>query len=79
MTASGANILHMNCYFFLVWKSVDVSYIYTSEGSWLTVIEGDPKPPFSIATTPKCWGRHYSFPLIVTFTDDSNLIVPRVK
>ena len=22
-----------------------------------TVVEGDPKAPFSIATTPRCWGR----------------------
>ena len=29
-----------------------------------TVVEGDPKAPFSIATTPRCRGGHYSFPLI---------------
>ena len=29
-----------------------------------TVIEGDQKAPFSIATTPRCRGRHYSFPWI---------------
>ena len=29
-----------------------------------TVIEGDPKAPFLIATTPMCWGEHYAFPLI---------------
>ena len=27
-----------------------------------TVVEGDPKAPFSIATTPRCRGGRYSFP-----------------
>ena len=27
-----------------------------------TVVEGNPKAPFSIATTPKCRGGRYSFP-----------------
>ena len=30
----------------------------------VTVVEGDPKAPFSIATTPRCRGGHYSFPWI---------------
>ena len=29
-----------------------------------TIVEGEPKVPFSIATTPRCWGGHYSFPWI---------------
>ena len=29
-----------------------------------TVVEGDPKAPFSIATTPRCRGGCYSFPWI---------------
>ena len=29
-----------------------------------TVVEGDPKAHFSIATTPRCTGRLYSFPWI---------------
>ena len=29
-----------------------------------TVVEGDPKAPFSIVTTPRCWGGFYSFPRI---------------
>ena len=28
------------------------------------VIEGDPKVPFSIATTPRCRGGRYTFPWI---------------
>ena len=30
-----------------------------------TVVEGDLKAPFSIATIPRCRGRHNSFPWIV--------------
>ena len=26
----------------------------------MIVVEGDPKAPFSIVTTPRCWGGHYS-------------------
>ena len=29
-----------------------------------TVVEGDPKAPFSIATIPRCRGGRYSFPWI---------------
>ena len=29
-----------------------------------TRVEGDPKAPFSIATTERCRGGHYSFPWI---------------
>ena len=29
-----------------------------------TLVEGDPKAPFSIATTVRCWGRHYFIPWI---------------
>ena len=30
-----------------------------------TVVDGDPKAPFSIATTPKCREGRYSIPWIV--------------
>ena len=30
----------------------------------VTVVEGDPKTPFTIATTPRCRGGRYSFPRI---------------
>ena len=33
----------------------------------VTVIEGDQKAPFSIATTPRCRGGCDSFPWIVPF------------
>ena len=31
-----------------------------------TIVEGDPKAPFSIATTPRCRGGRYSIPWIAS-------------
>ena len=43
-------------------------YIYIKativKGKLATVVEGDPKAPFLISTTPRCSGGHYSFPWI---------------
>ena len=36
---------------------------HTIKVKLVTVVEGDQKAPFSIATTPKCKGGHYSFSL----------------
>ena len=47
--------------------------------SWPTVVEGDPKVPFSIATTPRCRGERNSFLWIAPFTVDPYLIMLRVK
>ena len=44
-----------------------------------TLVEGDQKALFSIATTPRCRRRHYSFPCIVHFTLDTYLILLSVK
>ena len=41
--------------------------------------EGNPKAPFSIATTPRYRGGHYSFPWIPPLTLDSYLIMLSVK
>ena len=38
--------------------------IYISKVKLLTLVKGDPKAPFSIATTPKCSGGCYSIPWI---------------
>ena len=43
-----------------------------------TLVEGDPKASFSIATTPICRGR-YSFPRIAPLTLDPYLIMLSVK
>ena len=40
-----------------------------------TVVEGDQRAPFSIATTPRCRGGRYSFP----FTLDTYLILLSVR
>ena len=43
-------------------------YIYTQVKVKLaTVVEGNQKAPFSIATTPRCRGGCYSFPWIAPF------------
>ena len=44
-----------------------------------TIVEGNPKAPFSIATTPRCRGRRYSFPELPYFTLDPYLIMLSVK
>ena len=44
-----------------------------------TIVEGDPKAPFSIATTPWCMGGRYSFPGLLHFTLDPYLIMLSVK
>ena len=46
---------------------------------WLTVVEGDPKAPFSIATTLRCRGGHYSFLWIAPLTLNLYIIMLRVK
>ena len=38
--------------------------------SWPTIVKGDPKSSFSIATTMWCKGGRYSFPWILPFTPD---------
>ena len=44
-----------------------------------TIVEGDPKAPFSIATTPRCKGGPYSLPWLLRFTLDPYLIMLSVK
>ena len=39
-------------------------YIYIYKVKLVTVVVGDPKAPFSIATTMRCRGGCYSFPWI---------------
>ena len=48
-------------------RSTQLSYFlslddYLRSVKLVTVVEGDPKDPFSIATTPKCRDGHNSFP-----------------
>ena len=43
------------------WLFISVS---VSKVKLATIVEGDPKAPFSIATTPRCRGGRYSIPWI---------------
>ena len=52
-------------------------YVYIV--SWPTVVEGDLKAPFSIATTLRFSGGCYSFSWIVPLTLDPYLIMLSVK
>ena len=45
----------------------------------MTLVEGNSKAPFSIATTPRCGGGCYSFPWITPLTLDPYFIMPIVK
>ena len=44
-----------------------------------TIVEGNPKAPFLIATTPRCKGGRYFFPGLLYFTLDLYLIMLSVK
>ena len=44
-----------------------------------TIVEGNPKAPFSITSTPRCKGGRYSFPGLLYFTLDPYLIMLSVK
>ena len=47
--------------------------------TWLTVVEGNLKAPFSITTSPRCKEGHYSFTWIASLTLDSYFIMLSVK
>ena len=42
----------------------EVSFKWFIKVKLATIVEGDPKAPFSIATTPRCRGGRYSITLI---------------
>ena len=55
-------------------------YIYIhSKVKLATIVEGNPKAAFSIATAPRCRGGRYSFPGWLYFTLDPHLIMLSVK
>ena len=45
-------------------------YIYMYIVKLVTIVEGDPKDPFSVATIPRCMGGRYSFPYRVEFSSE---------
>ena len=53
--------------------------IYIVKVNLATIVEGNPKVPFSIATTPRCRGGRYYFPGLLYFTLDPYLIMLSVK
>ena len=44
----------------LLYSHIDIN----NNNKLATIVEGDPKAPFSIATTPRCRGGRYSIPRI---------------
>ena len=65
-------------FFDLVWFGLVLLYINISK-KLATIVEGNPKVPFSIATTPRCRGGRNSFPGWLYFTLDPHLIMLIVK
>ena len=55
--------LHLHYILFLYIK-MNISDLYIYKVKFAIVVEGDQKASFSIATTPRCRGGRYSFPLI---------------
>ena len=45
----------------------------------VTLAKSNQKAPFSLATTPRCTGEHYSFPGLLHFALDPYLIMLSVK
>ena len=55
--------------FFMLFKCFFVQFFLTvKKVKLLTVVKGDQKAPFSIATTPGCRGVRYFFPWIAPFS-----------
>ena len=44
------------------WSPGPLANIVKKKVKLATLVEGDPKAPFSIATTQRCRGGHYSIP-----------------
>ena len=50
------------CILIYIYISIYINIYHISK--FATIVEGDPKAPFSIATTPRCRGGRYSIPWI---------------
>ena len=68
-------VLSMGQYIFLKMICIGLEFIV----SWLTIVEGDPKAPFSIVTTLTCREGHYSFFWIVPLALDLYFIMLSVS
>ena len=60
-------------------KAVGFYVVIIKKVKFATIVEGNPKAPFSIATTPMCRGGRYSFPGLLYFTLDPYLIMLSAK
>ena len=56
-----------------------LSNLYNKKVKLAILVEGYPKAPFSIATTPRCRARLYSIPGLFLFTLDHYLIMLSVN
>ena len=61
---------------FIYWATLVCVCVYKKLA---TVVESNPKAPFSIATTPRCRKGYYSFPWIAPLTLDSYLTMLLIK
>ena len=66
--------LSLHCFIQSSRRLIEVSTVKLA-----SVVEGDPKAPFSIATTTRCTGGRYFFPGLLHFTLDTYLIMLSVK
>ena len=66
MQVKVCNIIFVQCPGNLnrVFEAYLVLYKDSKENKLATFVEGDPKAPFLIATTPRCRGGRYLFPRI---------------
>ena len=56
--------VHTYIYIYIYIYIFEYIYVCICKVKMVTIVEGDLKAPFSIATTPRCRGGHYSFPWI---------------
>ena len=70
--------IYIYIYIYMMYLCV---YVYIKKVKLATLVKGDPKVPFSIATTPRCTGGHCTtpFPGLFHFTHDPYLIVLSAK
>ena len=74
------NFNFVTLFMFLIWfGNLIYIYIYIYIYKLATIVEGNPKAPFSIATAPRCTGGRYSFPGLLYFTLDPYLTMLSVK
>ena len=76
-----SKLVWFECYMIACWWTQTMYAIkkFLKKVKLATIVEGNSKAPFSIATTPMCRGGRYSFPGLLYFTLDPYLIMLSVK